>query len=60
MHTILAGLKTLCCNNANEAVKAVRESCGAAGFSKFSGLSNSLEYTSAYVTLEGDLVVMFL
>lgn len=60
MHTILAGLKTLVCNNSLEATKLVRETCGAAGFSKFSGIGNSLEFLSAYVTLEGDYVVMYL
>ena len=60
MHTIIAGLKTLSCNNSLEAVKQLRETCGAAGFSKFAGFGNALEFLSAYVTLEGDYVVMYL
>ncbi len=60
MHTILAGLKGLWCNVAYEGIKTLRECCGAAGFSAFSGFLSTLDSVSAYVTLEGDSVVMYL
>jgi acyl-CoA oxidase len=60
MHTILAGLKGLWCNIAYEGAKTIRECCGAAGFSTFSGISAVVDALSAYVTLEGDSVVMYL
>lgn len=60
MHTILSGLKALISNNCYEGCKLVRESCAAAGFAKMSGLTIPIEYVSAFVTLEGDGVVMHL
>jgi hypothetical protein len=44
IHTILSGLKALVCNNGNEDIKKIRESCGAAGFSKFGGLGLIIEF----------------
>jgi hypothetical protein len=44
MHTILSGLKALICNIAYEDIKKIRESCGAAGFSKFGGIGTVLEF----------------
>jgi len=60
MHTILAGLKGLWCNVAYEGAKTIRECCGAAGFSSYAGFNSVLDAVSAYVTLEGDSVVMYL
>lgn len=37
MHTVLAGLKALYCNMGYEGIKTMRELCGAAGFTRFSG-----------------------
>jgi hypothetical protein len=60
MHTILSGVKALWTNTAYEGVKTVRECCGAAGFSVYSGIPHILDSVSSYVTLEGDSVVMYL
>lgn len=60
MHTILSGVKALWTNTAYEGVKTIRECCGAAGFSVYSGFLHLLDSVSAYVTLEGDSVVMYL
>jgi acyl-CoA oxidase len=60
MHTILAGLKGLWCNIAYEGAKTIRECCGAAGFSAYAGFASIFDALSAYVTLEGDSVVMYL
>lgn len=60
MHTILSGLKALWCTNAYEGIKVIRECCGAAGFSNYSGLPSLIDVVSAYVTLEGDSVVMYM
>ena len=60
MHTILAGLKGLWCNVAYEGTKTLRECCGAAGFSAYAGFGAIIDSISAYVTLEGDSVVMYL
>ena len=60
MHTILAGLKGLWCNIAYEGTKTIRECCGAAGFSLYAALGGVMDALSAYVTLEGDSVVMYL
>ncbi len=60
MHTILSGHKGLWCNVAYEGAKTLRECCGAAGFSAFSGFGVVIDAVSAYVTLEGDSVVMYL
>ena len=60
MHTILSGLKGLWCNVAYEGAKTLRECCGAAGFSAFSSFGTVIDAVSAYVTLEGDSVVMYL
>ena len=58
MHTNLSGLKALISNDCYEGLKIIRECCGAAGFSKFSGIINTIDMLSAFVTLEGDGVVM--
>ncbi len=58
MHTILSGIKALFSTNTYEAVKVVRESCGAAGFSLFSSIPMIIDSVSSFVTLEGDSVVM--
>ncbi len=60
MHTILSGLKGLWCNVAYEGAKTLRECCGAAGFSAYAAFGMSIDSLSAYVTLEGDSVVMYL
>ena len=60
MHTILSGFKALWTTNAYEGVKTIRECCGAAGFSNYSGIPSIIEIISSYVTLEGDSVVMYL
>lgn len=60
MHTILSGLKALWCTNAYEGIKVIRECCGAAGFSNYSALPSLIDIISAYVTLEGDSVVMYM
>jgi hypothetical protein len=60
MHTILSGLKGLWCNVAYEGSKTLRECCGAAGFSAYAGIGVVIDALSAYVTLEGDSVVMYL
>lgn len=60
MHTILSGLKSLYCHTGYEGIKTIRECCGAAGFSAFSALPSVLDGISAFVTLEGDSVVMYL
>lgn len=58
MHTILAGIKALFCDLSYEGTKEMRECCGAAGFSKYSGIQSSMSTISPFVTLEGDAVVM--
>ena len=58
MHTILAGCKALWCDIGLEGVKTMRECCGAAGFSKYSGIHHCFNQGSPLVTLEGDSVVM--
>ena len=60
MHTILSGFKALWTNIGYEGVKIVRECCGAAGFTNFSGIPVTIHTLSSYVTLEGDSVVMYL
>jgi len=60
MHTILSGLKAFWCSNAYEGIKVIRECCGAAGFSNYSGLPSLIDVVSANVTLEGDSVVMYM
>ena len=58
MHTILAGVKALFCHYGYEGTKTMRELCGAAGFSKYSGIGSAINGCSPFVTLEGDSVVM--
>jgi hypothetical protein len=60
MHTILSGLKGLWTNVVYEGAKVIRECCGAAGFSSYAGFITVIDAVSAYVTLEGDSVVMYL
>jgi hypothetical protein len=60
MHTILAGIKGLWTNLSYEGIKTIRECCGAAGFSQYSGIGGIIDALSPYVTLEGDSVVMYL
>lgn len=60
MHTILSGLKALITNNVYEGCKIVRECCGAAGFGRSGGIASLIFFVSAFVTLEGDSIVMYL
>jgi acyl-CoA oxidase len=58
MHTNLSGLKALFSELGHEGTKTMRECCGAAGFSKYSGIAACISAASPLVTLEGDSVVM--
>ena len=60
MNTILSGFKAMWTNIIYEGTKVVRECCGAAGFSQYSGIPDLIDKNSSYVTLEGDFVVMYL
>jgi len=58
LHAILAGIKSLFCNQGFEYIKTIRECCGAAGFAFMSGIPSLIEMVSPFMTLEGDYVVM--
>lgn len=60
MHTILAGLKALVCEQSYENLKTLREVCGEFGFTKMAGISRFMDNSSSFVTLEGDATVMYL
>ncbi len=55
---MIAGLKAVVSEDLFEAVKVVRECCGATGISFMSGIPFIMEVVSPFMTLEGDGVVM--